>query len=175
MRAFLIIILVKGVMGGDLITITNAKSTAACCENTNIVNCNAVSINPAVLKTHETLSLPGGITMPFEGDVNGNPDSYSYGDGKGNEAVINYNPVSGGLNGHAMTAEGRSFAIENCGSEGHIWKEIDISNMQEGYEHSDIVHSDTLLANLTRVSDITTIVTYSVKIYHTARFAATTA
>merc|ERR1719295_1439907 len=176
MRTFCLVLLAQGALGGNLLTIIETRSRAACCEDAKTLTCNAVKIHPTVLETHETLNLPGGLTLTFEGNINGEPNSYSYGDEKGSDAVITYNPVSGGLNGHAMTAEGRSFAIENCGAQGHVWKEIDIANLPENEDFSDDHHanSSSSLDTLTPVSDTSTIVTFSVKIYYTARFAAKT-
>lgn len=77
-----------------------------------------------------------------------------------------------------MTYQGKSFVIENCGNEGHVFKEIDISSMvdDEGY------HEEELTGNFGTAEseyfeleqDTTTIVTYSVQLYYTKDFAAVT-
>ena len=92
--------------------------------------CNKVRVNPSVLGA-TNIALPGGITLEFLGNVGDDVNAYSYGDKKGTDAVLVYNPQTGGLNGHAATFDDRSFTVENCGKDGHVWKEIDTTNLQE--------------------------------------------
>ena len=168
----------SGSSGNDLVTISNQRAGGSgtkptCCNGPNIKNCQTASIDASLLGQGK-ISLPGGIEVSFIDNIGNNPNFYNYRDDQGNELTINYNPSSGGMNGHAMTSDDRSFVIENCGSEGHVFKEIDIDNLDSEdtaiFTNSGRRQGGRMLA----VIDNTTVVTYSVQIYYTKEFAAVT-
>ena len=82
------------------------------------------------------------------------------------------------MNGLAKTKDGRSFALECCMAEGHVWKEIDTTDMIEEVDGDAATDSDEdpfakegYDASANDSLDTTTVVTYSVKILYTAKFA----
>ena len=137
----------------------------------------SATINDNILGK-KNIRLPGGIHVFFLNNLDNNPDIYNYGDGKGTELLISYNPKTGGMHGSAMTYQGKSFVIENCGNEGHVFKEIDISSMvdDEGYLEEELTGNfGTAESEYFELEqDTTTIVTYSVQLYYTKDFAAVT-
>ena len=82
------------------------------------------------------------------------------------------------MHGHAMLASGESFVLENCGSEGHVWKEQDVSAfidedhaVAQGEEKSVIPDLNALIekGKTSKAS-----ASYSVKFYYTPAMAAVT-
>jgi len=74
-----------------------------------------------------------------------------------------------------MTSNGKSFVLEFCGTDGHVWKELDVENFNENDD--EVKGNDTIIMpELQRdiEQDSTTMVTYSIKFYYTPEFAATT-
>ena len=119
-------------MAGDLITLSSRRRIGSqCCGGGYILSCNQANVQLENLGTDE-INLPGGLTLEFLNNVDGNRDTYHYG-GNAGEAVITYNPNSNGLHGHALSADGKSFVLEFCGSSGHVWKSLDADNMPSDY------------------------------------------
>lgn len=151
--------------------VSRSVRAPVCCNNT--MSCLPVDINPSVLGK-DKLDLPGGIQVSFLGLVNGNANGYHYGSEEA-DLIITYNEKTHGLHGHAMTIDGKSFVIEYCGSQGHVWTELDARNFPESVAVVDNVHDGGTSENRVSdraVRDTTTMVTYSVKFYYTPEFAA---
>ena len=147
-----------------------------CCAGQNIKSCHAADIHGAFLGKGK-INLPGGIEVSFLNHIDNNPNAYDYGDAKGTEVLIHYNPVTGGMQGTVMTYEGKSYVIENCGDQVHVFKEIDISHMvdDDGYEEEEMRGIFNRAASVAQATeDTTTVVTYSVQFYYTKAFAAAT-
>ena len=93
----------------------------------------------------------------------------------GDEAIISYNPQTGGIIGSLHTQDGRSFALEKCGGS-YIFEEFDVASFPtEGGETDggDLVEeggSGTNTTASTRQGQRT----YSVMFYYTPEFAAAT-
>ena len=121
-----------------------------------------------------SITLPGGLKYLFKDNIDSNPNAYNYEDDQGSELDIYYNSITNRMHGHAMTSDGRSFVIESCGSQGHVFKEIDLTNIEEseGIDDEIVQNNTRRRAGKIRIpSDKTTIVTYSVMIYYTKAFA----
>ena len=148
----------------------------ACCEGPNIKSCQLVTLHASVLGKKE-ISLPGEIKVSFQNHINNNPNSYNYVDGKGSEVIIHYNPKTGSMQGNALTFDGKSFEIENCGNEKHVFKEMDTSKLDddEDYGKDEMGGQFSISEDTKGTFDTTTVVTYSVQIYYTKEFAASTA
>jgi len=166
-----------GALGRNLLTVSNTRSSAPCCKGSDIKTCNLVTINPAVLG-ESSITLPDSLVLEFAGHVDGNPNTFVYVDKvKGSEAVLVYNPHLESLNGHAMMAGGKSYVVEYCGAVGHVWKEIDVTHFKEDDDHSSNEDFESFappLVDERALSDNSTVVTYTVKVYYTAAFAAST-
>ena len=171
---------IVGILGQDLVTISHnhdQSQETACCVGQNIKSCQVAAIHGTLLGKGK-ISLPGGIKVSFLNNIDNNPNAYNYGDARGTEVLIHYNPKTGGMQGTAMTHEGKSFVIENCGKQGHVFKEIDISSMvdDEGYDADELRGNfSTAADDADATEDTTTVVTYSVQFYYTKDFAAATA
>merc|ERR1712212_605551 len=168
-----LVTLASGAWGGNLLTVSNSSSSAPCCQGLIIKTCRIVTVDPAVLG-EASITLPDGHVLEFAGNVDGNPNAYDYVDNvHGSEAVLVYNPQTESLNGHAMIAPaGRSYVVENCGAVGHVWKEIDVTHLHEADEHLRSFVAPQVDGRA--LSDNSTVVTYTVKVYYTAAFAAST-
>jgi len=144
----------------------------SCCNNKALL-CESVHINTEALG-EEDLELPNNITVQFSNTIPGDNDGYHYMSEQA-EAVLTFNSKINGLFGHVSTDDGRSFVIENCGEEGHVFKEIDISKLEEDIpimshngedaDNFDFSNSSSRQGQMP---------TYSVKVYYTPEFAAST-
>merc|ERR1711937_942524 len=177
LRAVTVALLVSGALGGHLLTVSNSRSSAPCCQGSDIRTCNMVTIDPAVLG-EASITLPDGLVLDFAGHVDGDPNAFDYVDNvHGSEAVLVYNPQTESLNGHATMADGRSYVVEHCGAVGHVWKEIDVAHLKEDDDHSPDEDFGSFVAppvDERALTDNSTVVTYTVKVYYTAAFAAST-
>ena len=112
-----------------MITVSKARSGGAvCCQNSNLKTCNLATIDPGLLGSKK-LTLPGGASATFLNNAGENPNAYHYG-GNESDVILTFNPKTGGMHGHAMMPDGRSFTLEYCGNQGHVWKEIDVENIE---------------------------------------------
>jgi len=147
----------------------------ACCGDS--LTCDSVDIVPELLgKQNISLpgcGLPGGIKLSFVGHVDGNVDNYHYA-GEQGDLLLKFNPKKSMLHGHVMTSSGRSFVLEFCGTDGHVWKEHDVENFKDNDPLPDVVKDidTTSILESEIEQDNTTMVTYSVKFYYTPEFAA---
>ena len=164
----------------DLLTVSKQRSTSVCCVSSQISSCNAVFVNPEDLG-QATLNLLEGVQVTFSDYIAGNENAYHYKSDVA-DVVITYNPSTGGMHGHAMLSSGQSFVLENCGSQGHVLKEIDVSNLEESEgvdtvadTQNEIFDAQSLnQLKYTASNDNVTSVTYSIKFYYTPDFAAST-
>jgi len=178
------LILITGFAGATLasvpalVSVSNTRSFAVCCQDSNLLSCSQADVNPAVLG-QTSLALPNGITLTFSNMVDGSSTGYYY-SGEGGDAVISYNPDTGSMFAHASTNNGDSFVLESCGAEGHIWKQIDVDSLgvDEGVDleewENDGVNRELHQDLMRQGTDNTTVVTYSVKFYYTPEFQAVT-
>jgi hypothetical protein len=153
----------------------------ACCTGPRLQSCSLAAINPAALGVATSrLVLPNNITASFANLVPGNNNAFHY-IGQQTDIVISCDSGRTACHGHAMAAGGQSFVLENCGADGHVWKQINVTNAQE----ADRVMLPKSAANATRqalhdqlvraaAADNVTMATYSIKFYYTPEFAAVT-
>jgi len=169
----LIILCLQGAFGATLLKFGSSRTMVSCCNDNDALLCESVNINVEALG-EEDLELPNNITVQFSNMIPGDNDGYHYMSEQA-EAVLTFNSKINGLFGHVSTDDGRSFVIENCGEEGHVFKEIDISKLGEDIaiisherEHAD---NFDFTNSSSRQGQIPT---YSVKVYYTPEFAAST-
>ena len=168
------------VLGADLLTVSNTRSSSVCCADSKLRTCSVAFVNPDVLG-EAALTLPGGIEVAFASNIAGNANAYHYASNDA-EVIITVSPGTGGMHGHAMMSSGASFTLEYCGSEGHVWKEIDVDSLgeNEGVDYvateENLVYDSQDMDSLLRQAsaDTKTTVTYSIKFYYTPEFKATT-
>ena len=159
-------------------TVSKVRSGAVCCQDaTHLKSCHAATVYPILLGS-QTITFPGGASVSFLNNVGGNPNAYHYGGDKA-DLIITFNPSTGGMHGHAMMSNGESYILEYCGSQGHVWKEIDVENLGENKAvdfQQDINNIRGAHDEFFRQGegDNATMVTYSVKFYYTPEFAAAT-
>ena len=163
-----------------MITVSNVKSGAICCQDTRLKTCSLATVNPDLLGS-QTINLPGGASAVFLNNIGEDPDAYHYG-GDEADVIITFNPSTGGMHGHAMLATGESYTLEYCGDQGHVWKEIDVANIGKkgGVDFERDINEVNIRADHNKYvkqaeADNVTTVTYSVKFYYTPAFAAVTA
>ena len=144
------------------------------CKSSATLTCQSVSIDANILG-QQFIELPGGFELKFLNNVGGNKNAYHYG-GDGSDLLVTYNPSSGGLHGHLMTASGRSFTIENCRGGGHVLNELDVENLgySTGIDSVENREFEFDIKSRQVPTDNTTMATYSVKFYYTPTFAAET-
>ena len=163
-----------------MIAVNKLRSGAVCCKDTRLKTCNRATINLDLLHS-QTITLPGGASAKFLNNVGDNPNSYHFG-GDEADVIITFNPSTGGMHGHAMLASGEDYTLEYCGGQGHVWKEIDATNLgeNEGVDFEEDINGVNIRADHNQYvrqaeADNVTMVTYSVKFYYTPQFAAVTA
>ena len=104
--------------------------------------------------------------------------SRTYKSKAGDEAVVNYNNLTGNLFLTLKTVDGESYAIEWCHG-GHVWKHFNVTflgeNMSEPGTDIEFMNKKKLKTVDIRASDDGSIVTITVMIYYTEQFAAITA
>jgi hypothetical protein len=125
-----------------------------------------------------TITLPENIKVDFCNIIAGDPGCFHYNSSEAT-CVLTRNKDQTGTFGHCqLFTTGQSFTIENCGPDGHVWKEIDISTLRDVAFDEDIQqdirpeHSTLLLDGA--VDDVNT-TAFSVKVYYTSAFDASTA
>jgi len=160
--------------GSLLVTPKVTRNVPACCRNSDTLTCQSVGIDASLLG-EQSIELPGGIEVNYLNNVGGNPNAFHYGGG-GSDLIVSYNPSTGGIHGHTMTSTGKSYTIENCSEDGHVWKELDVANLGDSVGVDSLSSSSTrqLSKDLQVSADNTTMVYYSVKFYYTPQFAAST-
>ena len=153
------------------------EDSNACCSEPDLVSCQKVDAHPEHLGVAR-LSFPDGTDADFKGHIDGDSSTFIYTDTNGTECSIFFNPQTNGMFGHIMTSEGRSFVLEYCGEEGHIYKEIHVQSYQEDDEMDQLIRDDNYKARrgLNKILlrgdiDRSTVVTYSVQIYYTKEVA----
>ena len=168
-----------GDLAQSLISVSQTTSDEVCCQNSKLKTCKKAAVNPSLLGSKK-LTLPGGASATFLNKVGDNPNAYHYG---GNEAdvIITFNPQTRGMHGHAMMSDGKSFSLEYCGKQVHVWKEIDVANLEESEsvdleDEINTVRAQRAHKKLVRQgrADNVTKATYSIKFYYTPQFAAAT-
>ena len=150
----------------------------ACCNSPRLLSCSLATINPSVLGSTAQLVLPNNITATFANRVAGNANAFNY-VGPQADVLISCNSGMTTCHGHAMVAGAKSYVLENCGPDGHVWKQINVTGAQE----ADSIRVPKASADLrpnhdqlvrAAATDNTTKVTYSIKFYYTPEFAAVT-
>jgi len=150
----------------------------SCCQGDYILSCQEFDIDLSVLGDGDLYLEPLNTTLTFRGLVFMSSNSYNYGNDDV-EFIITANVEIGSVYGHAAFDNGKSYVIEYCGDDKHVLKELDVENLEsdEGVDFIDdnSGSSAKFRAKRQAVSDTDTIVTYSVKVYYTPQFQATTA
>ena len=156
----------------------NGRQQLSCCQGDNILSCQEFDIDLSVLGDGDLFLEPLNTTLTFRGLVFMSSNSYNYGNDDV-DFIITANVEIGSVYGHAAFDNGKSYVIEYCGDNNHVLKELDVQNLgsDEGIDFVDENPgtSAKFRAKRQAVSDTTTIVTYTVKVYYTPQFAATTA
>merc|ERR1719228_867576 len=149
----------------------------ACCKEKYVLSCHHISVNAENLGTqylHLTSSL--NETVEFQGMVGDSDHSYHYQNEK-IDMVMTYNAARGSLHGHATDdSNGASYVIEYCRNNGsyiHVLKQMDVDNMAE--DSMPDQNTDVADMNYDDIEDMTSIVTFTVKVYYTPQFKAATA
>ena len=106
------------------IPISKNLESESCCNESNLLTCERVNVNPTMLLEGQGLTILG-ISFTFYNDIE--PHGLVYKTEAGDEAVITYNEDTGNMFGSVKTREGRSYAIEKCEG-GHVVKEYDIAS-----------------------------------------------
>ena len=158
------------------ILLGQSRNTSACCEGDGIISCTPVDIDASNLGG-ESIELPGGIEVTFRSTVGDNQNAYHYRGEDGSDLIVTYNPNTEGLEGHATSSEGKSYAIEFCGTtNGHVLKELDVENLSDSLAVDYLSFQNKVEnQNFNSGADMDTMVTYTVKFYYTAKFAQYTA
>ncbi len=154
------------------------RQQLSCCQGDNILSCQEFDIDLSVLGDGDLFLEPLNTTLTFRGLVFMSSNSYKYGNDHV-EFIITANVEIGSAYGHAAFDNGKSYVIEYCGDNRHVLKELDVENLGAN-KGVDIVDENQgtdakFRAKRQAVSDTTTIVTYTVKVYYTPQFAAATA
>jgi len=155
----------------DFVRVARSSSEAVCCGKTMLKSCAPAQVNTKALGA-ATLRLPEGSLMSFSNNIQ-SPNEYYYKGENGGDMVLVHNPATGGVHAHAVTADGRSFVLENCVEDGHVWKEQDTTQFREEMSVPDtratsaaqINHNYDALVEKAKNSKASA--SYSVKIYYT--------
>jgi len=169
----LIILCLQGAFGATLLEFGSSRTMVSCCNDNMTLLCESIHINTEALGV-EDLDLPNNITVKFSNLIPGDNDGYHYMSEQA-EAVLTFNKKTNGLFGHVSSEDGRSYIIEDCGKEGHVFKEIDVSKF--GEDVAKVVNSTNDADKLDFTNSSSRqgqMPTYSVKIYYTPEFAAIT-
>jgi len=167
----LIILCLQGAFGATLLEFGSSRTMVSCCNDNMTLLCESIHINTEALGV-EDLELPNNITVQFSNLIPGDNDGYHYMSEQA-EAVLTFNKKTNGLFGHVSSEDGRSYIIEDCGKEGHVFKEIDVSKF--GEDVAKVVNStnDADKLDFTNLSSRQgQMPTFSVKVYYTPEFAA---
>ena len=117
--------------------------------------------------------------------LTGDSRTFHYVDPEGTSADATFTcDQAGGCHGLATDADGESYVLEYCGSQGHVWKRPNTESLDEGDDTESLdeedkpVRSDLDTSNLDEededIEDTTTIAFYSIKFYYTTAFAKNT-
>jgi len=165
--------ILQGAFGVELLSISSSRNIVPCCQDAHAIFCSQVEINVDALG-EEDIELPFDISVQFANMIPGNQLSYHY-VGDNSEVVFTYNPISDSLYGHVSTLDGRSFVVENCGQDGHVFKEIDIANIGEDVAVVDETGGQQIDYDSNQPEMEQGGATFSVKFYYTPEFAEATA
>jgi len=101
----------------QLITVNDEvdEKDPACCSGDGILTCEQITVNAKALGEDKLELTPLGLTVEFNGMVDGNNDTYNY-TNSDTTALLTYNATSGGMSGQ-ISVEGSevSYIIEFCG------------------------------------------------------------
>ena len=143
----------------------------------SILSCDEIKIDLNALGDEDLYLEPLNTTLQYQGLVLMSSNSYHYSNGEV-DFILTANVELGSVYGHAAFENGKSYVIEFCGDNVHVLKELDVENMGDA-EGVDTMDNNTNTTNYgvrrQAVRDTTTIVIYSIKVYYTPQFAATTA
>ena len=108
--------------------------------------------------------------------LTGDSRTFHYVDPEGTSADASFTcDQDGGCHGLATDADGESYVLEYCGSQGHVWKRPNTESLDK---EDEPVWSGLDTSNLDKededIEDTTTVAIYSIKFYYTAAFAKDT-
>jgi len=158
------------------VRVTRSSSSAVCCHKTMLKSCAQAEVNPKALGA-SALRVEGNV-MAFSNNIQ-SPNEYYYKGENGGDMVVVHNPSTGGMHGHAILANGQSFVLENCGDQGHVWKEQDTTQFRDEMSMPDDRPSSAAQINhnydaLVEKAKGSASASYSVKIYYTQDMLAIT-
>ena len=155
----------------------------ACCDGEHILSCTEIDLDLTVIGDGDLYLEPLNTTLSFEGMVGDSTNAYHYGS-EHVDFILTVHKEKGSVYGHAQLDDDSSYVIEFCGEDGHVLKELDVENLGENVGFNDVMEDEEQTTSASRVKrsayierakrDTTTIVTYTVKVYYTPQFAAST-
>jgi Metallo-peptidase family M12B Reprolysin-like len=109
--------------GGD-------ENLPSCCKGPTIKTCRRVDIKPSSLGRPGTLNLPD-LIVSFKGNIADDPDAFYYEGGDlAVNAIITCDADRTWCFGRFTNKNWETHTLESCGDEGHVWKMVDLSNLE---------------------------------------------
>ena len=151
------------------------RSLEPCCDSDHVLSCVNVEVNPDILLSQDNISI-SNVTLAFSNLIP--PHARVYKTEAGDEAIISYNPRTGGIIGTLHTHDGHAFALEKCGNS-YIFEEFDLESFPADEGVVDGHGVDTVELDLEeRQMNIDHMrqgqKSFSVMFYYTPEFAAAT-
>ena len=158
-------------------------ATISACRDPAVLSCQVVRVDAAALK-EDKISLPGGFELVREDEPS--EHSVTFIDDKGTEATFSHS--NKGISGEIELDDGTMFALEPCSNfEGcHVLMEANLEVLEEEEKGEDVVYPPGERAlsypemravsalQQQGITDPSTMVTYSLKVYYTTDFAKST-
>ena len=152
-----------------------SRQDLPCCHDDKLLSCHQVELDIKSLGDADLELAPFNTTVQYLGLVEGSHNSYHY----ENELVDMVLTVhNGDIYGHMQMDNGDSYVVEYCGNGVHVFKQLDVDklgddNGEEDEQDEEFAFQRALTPEYR--DDITTIVTFTIKVYYTPTFAAVTA
>ena len=142
-----------------------------CCNDENLATCVPVNIDPSRLGGG-ILLLPKNVRLTLDPK---SPDgTYHYIDPRGTsaDAIFTCNEKDDSCHGQATDADGESYVLEYCGSQGHVWKQSNADSLYDS--HCEPVYGPELDNALDEeeedIADKENVALFSIKFYYTRAF-----
>jgi hypothetical protein len=183
--------------GPEWVGATEGDNSPVCCLDEHLISCVVANIQLEALgQAGRSISLPNNIVVSYVGHIRDNENSFYYENnevatatftcgrieadyGEDKEQDYEEQDQEEGCQGLATNGAGGTFVLEQCGVEGHVWKQANVTGLADSEPHwdaeEDLVALQELQANedeLVGAGDIQ--VTYSIKFYYTSAFAKVT-
>eukprot|EP00088_Acartia_fossae_P054754 TRINITY_DN6318_c0_g1_i2.p1 TRINITY_DN6318_c0_g1~~TRINITY_DN6318_c0_g1_i2.p1 ORF type:complete len:529 (+),score=57.41 TRINITY_DN6318_c0_g1_i2:44-1630(+) len=154
-----------------------SRDEPECCQGEFVLSCRQFQLDPDALGDDDLYLEPLNTTLQFKGMVGDSDHAYHYGSDH-IDFTITLQKQTADAYGHAMLDDGRSLVIEFCGEGIHVLKELNFESLGNHEEVDSVVGDENTtshgLLKLADTRDISTIVTYTIKVYYTPQFAAST-